>query len=491
MPVNRITQLILLLAVPTGIAVALSSISMAVPPAGSNPDTGVLTTLDPEAWINIRSDPSTDAQSIERGFSGEPVEVLRSQQGMDGFTWYLVRSSRLRTQGWVRGDLVRMVAPPMPLTAAAPAPVAESRGAESRSAESNPFPEYDPMPVGSATSPNPFARTRSLESRTPEEAPSEAVLENGQAPMPYQPPQPDRFAAPVSPAPMNAASMPYQQREQVFEQSQSAVAPQPVIPADSSAPSAVPAPPPANAASTAWLPDRPQNPLRPTPYTNEQIQYFLEVALGAEFGETGGTVRKWNGPIRIRVQGTPTREDLATLNAVVAELNELTNGITLELSNSSANIDLHFAPESQFRNLEPNYRPRNLGFFWTWWNGGEIYRARILISTTGVTQRERSHLIREELTQSLGLMRDSNRYPDSIFYQGWTEVNQYTPTDRAIISMLYRPEVRAGMSRTEVLTALRNLTEDRTASTCGIQLPFALPFIGQRIVFPGQTCNVQ
>jgi hypothetical protein len=81
----------------------------------------------------------------------------------------------------------------------------------------------------------------------------------------------------------------------------------------------------------------------------------------------------------------------------------------------------------------------------------------VLISTTGLTPRERSHLIREELTQGLGLLNDSWDREDSIFYQGWTDITRYAPIDRSVIAMLYRPELTPGMSIEQALAVLREL----------------------------------
>jgi hypothetical protein len=120
-----------------------------------------------------------------------------------------------------------------------------------------------------------------------------------------------------------------------------------------------------------------------------------------------------------------------------------------------ANCEIHFAPESRFASIEPQYVPTNYGFFWTNWNAdGEIYWSRVLISTTNVTQQERAHLIREELTQSLGLMNDSYAYADSVFYQEWTDVTQYSPADRRVIDMLYSDLVSPGMTQAQASEAL-------------------------------------
>ena len=38
------------------------------------------------------------------------------------------------------------------------------------------------------------------------------------------------------------------------------------------------------------------------------------------------------------------------------------------MDENEADIEVIFAPESEFKKLEPNYVPVNYGFFWTWWN---------------------------------------------------------------------------------------------------------------------------
>lgn len=195
-------------------------------------------------------------------------------------------------------------------------------------------------------------------------------------------------------------------------------------------------------------------------FSQAQIDYFMEIAMGAEYNqENSPKLHKWTGSIRVQPLGKPTAEDLRTLRTVISEINTLTSGkIQMQLVNRDPNIPIHFIPESQFRLVEPAYVPRNFGFFVTRWNNqGIIYRANVLITTTGVTQKERSHLIREELTQSLGLMRDSYRYADSMFYQPWTDVTRYSEIDKALIQMLYMPQLKPGMTEAEVLRTLNSI----------------------------------
>lgn len=190
----------------------------------------------------------------------------------------------------------------------------------------------------------------------------------------------------------------------------------------------------ANVSITAQPPT--QQP-QPTATTDEAMAYLQEIAGSAEWGNTGGVIRRWQQDvIGFHMQGQPTDQDLATLQQVQQELTMLT-GIRFEQSDSPAMV-IRFVPESQMAAVEPEYVASNLGFFWVGWNEQDaLSEARILISTTGVTQQERNHLIREEVTQSMGLMNDSHAHPDSIFYQGWTDTQSYSDLDKRIIAMLY------------------------------------------------------
>lgn len=193
-------------------------------------------------------------------------------------------------------------------------------------------------------------------------------------------------------------------------------------------------------------------------YTPEEINYFQEIAFGAEFSDNSSIIRKWQGDLRIKVIGSPNSEDLKTLKTVINEINNLTSGINLKIVDNQANVKIHFVPVSEFRRYEPNYQSGNYGYAWINWKQNNIINsANILITTTGVNQQERSHLIREELTQSLGLIRDSYKHKNSIFYQPWTDTNQYSHLDKTVIEILYRPEIRPGMTRTQVVSFLKSI----------------------------------
>ena len=176
------------------------------------------------------------------------------------------------------------------------------------------------------------------------------------------------------------------------------------------------------------------------------MDYFTEIAFGSEFGDGAREIHKWAFNPKISVHGDPNPADLATLNKVVTELNEIIGSINIEIVEAGGNVDLHFAPERQFAAIEPSFVPGSTGFCWMWWEGGgTITNGRVLVSTD-VHQPLRNHIIREEVTQMLGLMNDSFSYPDSIFYQLPSMAQSYSVLDEHLIEMLYRPQITIGMN---------------------------------------------
>jgi len=186
-------------------------------------------------------------------------------------------------------------------------------------------------------------------------------------------------------------------------------------------------------------------------YSEQEIEYFFETAFGAEYGSSIPVLHKWTSNTRIKVNGMPTSTDLNTLNQLIAELNTLVSGISLSIVSDNPNVEIYFTTVSQFPLIEPNYVSGNMGFVWVWYNAaGAIFKGRILIASDMVSQQGRSHLIREELTQNIGLLKDSWRYQESIFYQGWADTIAYAPIDCSIIGLLYDPSLRPGMTQDQV-----------------------------------------
>ncbi|BAU41752.1 DUF2927 domain-containing protein [Leptolyngbya sp. O-77] len=426
---------------------------------------GVLSARDPQAWINIRSGPGVQSSVVSTGMPNMPVLVLQESAGSDGFTWYQVRLGN-GAEGWVRGDLVRLTdgTGAIASSPAAPQPPAQQAAGFQNAAADAPI--YDPS-SGALMRPG---------TRPEASAPNRGDLPSPTSDLPAYNPS----VQPVPPVrvPTNGqTNLPRYSREVVVDQqgqrdiTQGTANPAVNQPLPSPQPPDSPGLVDRIVGGISAIGDRVGAILNPGPaplaITQADIDYFTEVALGSEWGNNAPLIRRWNTNLRIRVTGTRTAEDDATIRQVMQELNELLNGSGVQLvrDDRNPNVEIIYAPESQFRQLEPNYVPGNLGFFWVRWNSSVINYARILITNTNrVTQRERSHLLREELTQVLGLMRDSNRYPNSIFYQGWTDVTEYAEIDRTLIRMLYHPQLRPGMTRSQAVAVLRTLADPAQAA---------------------------
>ena len=194
-------------------------------------------------------------------------------------------------------------------------------------------------------------------------------------------------------------------------------------------------------------------------YTADEIDYFQEIAFGFEYGSASDVIRKWGENPRLQVFGTPTQEDLTVLDDVILDLNTLMEEVQVELVDSDPTVEVYFAGVSDFPGLLPSYVPGNSGYFSIWFDAvQQIYRSVVLVASDEGEQEDRSHILREEVTQMLGLGRDSWTYVGSIFYQGWTTTQEYDPIDEALIEMLYRPELLRGSAYRPAVDVLRTLT---------------------------------
>ncbi len=200
-------------------------------------------------------------------------------------------------------------------------------------------------------------------------------------------------------------------------------------------------------------------------YSADAVNYLTEVGLGSEFGNNPKVINKWNSPIRIQLHGSYTTADERELDSIISELTRLTGLSITRRAGNSANINIHFIPEENFHLVSPGYSQNSdqMGIFQTFFEADNtIYKAIIAIQHD-LRGRTRPHILREELTQSLGLMKDSHRCTNSIFQQKTSsEPTQYAEIDREVIRILYDPRIRPGMSRQDILQTLSSTSPNTT-----------------------------
>jgi hypothetical protein len=183
--------------------------------------------------------------------------------------------------------------------------------------------------------------------------------------------------------------------------------------------------------------------------------YFNEIVSKTEFNNET-SINKWDKDLKIFVcdvvddslYSKNKDSDVITLKTelllIINELNTYINTVSIKVVEDcdSANFFIYLGSESWYNKSVPksvNYTKNNLGLFMVSKLGSIIYKGSMYVDLYRTeTILEKKHLLREELTQSLGLFNDSWEYPESIFYQGWSDVTEYSNIDKEIIKQLYR-----------------------------------------------------
>lgn len=198
-------------------------------------------------------------------------------------------------------------------------------------------------------------------------------------------------------------------------------------------------------------------------YSQEAISYFMEVALGSEYGNSEKVIAKWQDEVRLCVAGEQIAPVQQEITKIIKELNALMKSTSIREvgQESEANLILFLGDRQTYIDrYEPKAsRYQDLGFFYIYPNEDKIFeRGSLYIDTERMQANDtRFHFLREELTQSLGLMNDSMKYPESIFYQKWSLTNTFSPLDKQLIEMLYLPKIKAGMNAQEVKRILESV----------------------------------
>ncbi|MDF2629849.1 MAG: Bacterial domain protein [Symbiobacteriaceae bacterium] len=185
---------------------------------------------------------------------------------------------------------------------------------------------------------------------------------------------------------------------------------------------------------------------------DEVLDYLEEVALsGFEFGEAPEVAYKWTHDIDVSVSGALTQADRTVIDDVIADLNDLIAPRRVNLVPDGGDVTVWYGPSEEFSNRLSSYTPGNLGYFSIRFGRDYSIQSATILIASEIDVAARAHLLREELTQSLGFFQDSRQDPLSIFQQKWTLTQDYSELDRAIIPLLYDARVKPGMSPKQVI----------------------------------------
>ena len=199
-------------------------------------------------------------------------------------------------------------------------------------------------------------------------------------------------------------------------------------------------------------------------YDLEVISYFKDIALGFEYGTSSEITRKWCSDLKIFVGGDISNDLNVELNKIVNEIRSLaTDNFSIQIVNDSSqsNYYIFLGSGEEYSKIFPsqvNYVDSNWGLFSVWWDESNcLNRGNMYVDIYRANNIGQKHLLREEFTQSLGLGKDSFKYPNSIFQSSWTQTINYLEIDKDVIRLLYHPKMKIGVDRYEVDNLLREI----------------------------------
>ena len=199
-------------------------------------------------------------------------------------------------------------------------------------------------------------------------------------------------------------------------------------------------------------------------YDLEVISYFKDIALGFEYGTSSEITRKWCSDLKIFVGGDISNDLNVELNKIVNEIRSLaTDNFSIQIVNDSSqsNYYIFLGSGEEYSKIFPSqasYVDSNWGLFSVWWDESNcLNRGNMYVDIYRANNIGQKHLLREELTQSLGLGKDSFKYPNSIFQSSWTQTLNYLEIDKDVIRLLYHPKMKSGVDRYEVDNLLREI----------------------------------
>jgi hypothetical protein len=206
---------------------------------------------------------------------------------------------------------------------------------------------------------------------------------------------------------------------------------------------------------------------QPSVASNSDIaRDFLDLSFTLESGRALQVFTRFEGPISVRVTGSPPPSLAPDLKRLVHRL-RTEAGIDIALTNAAdAAITVQAVSRSEIRNALPqaacfvvpnvsslaDYRSKRRSREVSWSQLTRREKLAIFLPNDSSPQEVRDCL-HEELAQAIGPLNDLYRLPDSVFNDDNVHT-VLTGYDMLILRTYYDPSLRTGMSRREVADRL-------------------------------------
>ncbi len=229
---------------------------------------------------------------------------------------------------------------------------------------------------------------------------------------------------------------------------------------------------------------KPEKEYIPTEHEIKLIDYFNEIALKSEYFDNPEKVTKWRKTMSLYIyKEADLNEQMKTINNTIKNINSISSdGFKIEITQDykKANAFIYLCNKEKVKGIAPkfykllkesiNYEYSGFSYVEFKWTNFVITKALMFIDIESSVEEQKLAII-EEVTQSIGLLNDSDKYPDSVFYETDTIDSsgnyEYSKMDIALINFLYNPKMRPGYNKKTAEIVIKKILRDENRAING------------------------
>jgi hypothetical protein len=187
-------------------------------------------------------------------------------------------------------------------------------------------------------------------------------------------------------------------------------------------------------------------------YSREALLYFSQVAFGNDLGTLSPTIHRWNRPrVQVAIMSAYDSVELREVKRILHDLNAISHTTHFLLgAHTAPDLKIYLVPRAALAGLFPGATGNANGSFGFQTSPcGEILSATVAVANDLSLPGWKQAVLREELAQSIGLPKDTDRYAKSVFSSNRQLLiddpdhsyaqfaTEFLPLDQELIAILY------------------------------------------------------
>ncbi len=186
-------------------------------------------------------------------------------------------------------------------------------------------------------------------------------------------------------------------------------------------------------------------------FTKEQaIDYFIDVAVTDEEGNSRVVVKWTKLNVSLKVTGSPDSDSNSCVNSVISDINGLSSSMKLAKTDGASDIEVNFTTQADIQAKKGAAEPNSYGYMKYSQNDDNSLKSAIawIATDSGLASVYVCHIIRHEMTHTIGLRFNSGMYDYSIFNVA-AGTSDYISIDRELIKMMYNSGIGPGLNENQ------------------------------------------